>query len=153
MTTNGMEPPPSSLPSMSRQGSSSTAASPDIATRNSFASSARSSEPATPSWSSTSSSTHKHPKVKAWLERHPRVHFHCLPTSTSWLNLVERFFSELTQRQLKRLVVNNVAELEQAIDRYIDARNRDPKPFTWTAAAETILEKVRRDNRTFEALH
>ncbi len=97
--------------------------------------------------------THKHPKVKAWLERHPRVHFHFLPTSTSWLNLVERFFSELTQRQLKRLAVNNVAELEQVIDRYIDARNRDPKPFTWTAAAETILEKVRRGNRTFEALH
>ena len=63
-------------------------------------------------------------------------------SSTFWLNLVERFFSELTQRQLRRLAVNSVAELEHAIDRYINARNRDPKPFTWTASAETILNKV-----------
>jgi transposase len=97
--------------------------------------------------------THKHPKVKAWLEKKPRVHFHFIPTSTSWLNLVERFFSELTTRQLKRLAVNSVAELEETIRRYIDARNRDPKPFTWTASADLILEKVRRGNTTFEALH
>jgi hypothetical protein len=60
--------------------------------------------------------THKHPKVKDWFERHPRVHFHFLPTSTSWLNLVERFFSEITTRQIRRLAVNSVAELEEAID-------------------------------------
>jgi transposase len=97
--------------------------------------------------------THKHPKVKVWLDQHPRVHFHFLPTSTSWLNLVERFFSELTTRQLKRLAVHSVAELEDAIRRYIEARTREPKPFTWTASAESILEKVRRSNETFEALH
>ena len=76
--------------------------------------------------------THKHPKVKAWLERNPRVHFHFIPTSSSWLNLVERFFSELTQRQLKRLAVNSVAELEDAIQHYVHRRNLDPRPFTWT---------------------
>ena len=97
--------------------------------------------------------THKHPKVKVWLERHPRVHFHFLPTSTSWLNLVERFFSEITTRQLKRLAVNSVAELEEAIHQYIDARNQNPKPFTWTASANLILKKVRRGIKTFEALH
>ena len=84
--------------------------------------------------------THKHPKVKEWLERHPRVHFHFIPTSTTWLNLVERFFSEITTRQLRRLAVNSVAELEQAIHRYVDARNQDPRPFTWTASADLILE-------------
>ncbi len=97
--------------------------------------------------------THKHPKVKDWLERHPRVHFHFLPTSASWLNLVERFFSEITTRQIRRLAVHSVAELEEAITTYIDLRNKDPKPFTWTASADLILEKVRRGNKTLEALH
>lgn len=97
--------------------------------------------------------THKHPKVKDWLDRHPRVHFHFLPTSTSWLNLVERFFSEITTRQIRRLAVHSVAELIEAIDHYIDLRTKDPKPFTWTASADLILEKVRRGNKTFEALH
>ena len=97
--------------------------------------------------------THKHPKVKAWLEKHPRVHFHFLPTSASWMNLVERFFSELTQRQLKRPAVSSVPELEDAIHRYIDVRNRDPKPFVWTASVEHIIEKVDRGNRTLETLH
>jgi len=72
--------------------------------------------------------THKHPKVKHWLESQRRVHFHFLPTSTSWLNLVERFFSEITTRQIRRLAVHSVAELIEAIDHYIDLRNKDPKP-------------------------
>jgi len=97
--------------------------------------------------------THKHPKVKAWLERHPRVHFHYLPTSASWMNLVERFFSELSQRQLKRLAVSSVPELEDAIHCYIDARNQDPKPFALTASIESIFEKVDRGNRTLATLH
>lgn len=97
--------------------------------------------------------THKHPKVKAWLEKHPRVHFHFLPTSASWLNLVERFFGELTQRQLKRLVVHNVDELVEAITTYIDQRNRDPKPFVWTATVKDILAKVSHANNTLETLH
>jgi transposase len=97
--------------------------------------------------------THKHPKVKAWLKKHPRVHFHFLPTSASWLNLVERFFGELSHRQLKRLAVNNVRELIHAIETYIAARNREPTPFVWTASAEAIIEKVRRGHETLKTLH
>jgi transposase len=97
--------------------------------------------------------THKHPKVKAWLEKNPRVHFHFLPTSASWMNLVERFFSELTQRQLKRLAVSSVDQLEAAIHTYIEARNEDPTPFVWTASVEHIIEKVDRGNKTLAALH
>ncbi len=74
--------------------------------------------------------THKHPNVKEWLHRHRRVHFHFTPTSASWLNLVERFFSELTVRQLRRLAVTSVDELIQAITDYIAGRNEHPKPFT-----------------------
>ena len=74
--------------------------------------------------------THKHPKVNAWLARHKRVHFHFTPTSTSWLNLVERFFSELTERQLRRLAVTSVGELIEHITRYIDRRNINPKPLS-----------------------
>ena len=76
--------------------------------------------------------THKTPEVARWLRRHPRVHFHFTPTSASWLNLVERFFSELTTRQLRRLAVTSVRELEAAIDDYIATRNAAPVPFTWT---------------------
>ena len=70
--------------------------------------------------------THKHPAVRAWLDKHPRVHFHFIPTSSSWLNLVERFFSELTTRQLKRLAVTSVDKLIEAINHYIDRRNDNP---------------------------
>lgn len=97
--------------------------------------------------------THKHPKVLAWLERHPRVHFHFVPTSASWLNLVERFFRDLTQRQLKRLAVSSVQELTDTITHYIEHRNRDPRPFVWTASVNQILTKVRKGNRTLAALH
>ena len=97
--------------------------------------------------------THKHARVKAWLDRHPRVHFHFVPTSASWLNLVERFFSELTQRQLKRLAVHSVGQLVHAITTYIDDRNRAPKPFVWTATVQEILAKVTRANTTLAALH
>ena len=97
--------------------------------------------------------THKTPEVNAWLRRHPRVHFHFTPTSASWLNLVERFFSELTTRQLRRLAVTSVAELEAAITAYIDRRNTDPKPFTWTASVRSILAKVKKANETLASLH
>jgi transposase len=97
--------------------------------------------------------THKHAKVKAWLEQHPRVHFHFVPTSSSWLNLAERLFSELDQRQLKRLAVTSVAELEAAIHDYLEDRNHDPRPFVWTASAEAIIEKVQRGNKTLATLH
>lgn len=97
--------------------------------------------------------THKHPNVKAWLEKHPRVHFHFLPTSSSWLNLVERLFSELTTRQLRRLAVTHVRQLEATITAYLDARSRAPQPFVWSASVESILEKVDRGNKTLAALH
>ncbi len=92
--------------------------------------------------------THKTPEVIAWLQQHPRVHFHFTPTSASWLNLVERFFSELTTRQLQRLAVTSVRELEQAIREYIAQRNSDPASFTWTAPVRTILAKVKKANET-----
>jgi transposase len=97
--------------------------------------------------------THKHPRVRSWVERHPRVHFHFIPTSASWLNLVERFFSELTQRQLKRLAVTSVDELISTIETYIEQRNRSPRPFVWTASVRDILSKVQKGNRTLSTLH
>jgi transposase len=89
--------------------------------------------------------THKHAKVKAWLQKHPRVHFHFIPTSSSWLNLVERLFAELTERQIRRLAVSSVAELETAIHDYLEARNESPRPFLWTASVEDIIAKVPRE--------
>ena len=97
--------------------------------------------------------THKTPEVHQWLRHHSRVHFHFTPTSASWLNLVERFFSELTTRQLRRLAVTSVRELEAAIHRYIAQRNVDPTPFTWTASVKSILAKVKKANDTLASLH
>jgi transposase len=97
--------------------------------------------------------THKHPKVRAWLEKHPRVQFHFIPTSSSWLNLVERFFSELTTRQLKRLAVSSVPELVEAITGYVEQRNETPKPFAWTASVDSILTKVSKANQTLASQH
>jgi len=88
--------------------------------------------------------THKHPDVRAWLARHPRFHLHFTPTSSSWLNLVERWFRELTEKALRRGSFNSVPDLISKIEEYLDARNDDPRPFVWTATAESILEKVRR---------
>lgn len=97
--------------------------------------------------------THKHDKVQRWLRRHPRVHFHFVPTGASWLNLVERFFGELTERQLRRLAVTSVDELKHAIDAYIQNRNHDPSPFVWTKSANEIIQKIERGLRTLEAVH
>jgi transposase len=88
--------------------------------------------------------THKHPAVQRWAERHKRFHFHFTPTSSSWLNMVERFFRDLTENQLRRGVFTSVAALEQSILAYIREHNRSPKPFIWTAKANDILEKVKR---------
>jgi len=96
--------------------------------------------------------THKHPTIKEWLEQHPYVHFHFTPTSASWLNIVERFFSELTERQLRRLAVNSVAQLIDAITRYINRRNQNPKPFKWTASVQQIMKKVNKANETLATL-
>jgi transposase len=88
--------------------------------------------------------THNHPNVRAWLVKHPRFHLHFTPTSSSWLNLVERWFRELTDRAIRRGVFPSVDHLIAAIDDYLDAHNIDPKPFTWTASAASIIEKVER---------
>jgi transposase len=86
--------------------------------------------------------THKHPEVLAWLARHPRWTFHFTPTSGSWLNAVESFFSALTRRRLRRGVFGSIVELQEAIHRYIDEHNDDPAPFTWTKTADQITAKL-----------
>jgi transposase len=88
--------------------------------------------------------THKHRGVKAWLRRHQRFHLHFIPTSSSWLNLVERWFREITDKRIRRGVFKSVAQLIEAIRAYIAEHNSSPRPFVWTAKAEDILEKVRR---------
>ena len=88
--------------------------------------------------------THKHPKVKRWLARHKRFHIHFTPTGASWLNMVERFFRDLTEHRLRRGIFRDVEELISAIDQYVDRHNEQPKPFIWTAKASDILEKVKR---------
>jgi transposase len=92
--------------------------------------------------------THKHPAVQRWAARHSRFHFHFTPTSSSWLNMVDRFFRDLTERQLRRGVFTSVLDLRTAILAYIEEHNRNPKPFIWTAKATDILEKVKRARAT-----
>jgi transposase len=89
-------------------------------------------------------STHKHEKVARWFASHPRFHVHFTPTSASWLNMVERFFRDLTENQLRRGVFQNLEQLITAIGNYIDHHNKNPKPFIWTAKASDILQKVTR---------
>jgi len=88
--------------------------------------------------------THKHAKVQAWLAKHPRVHMHFTPTSSSWLNLIERWFAEITREAIRPGVFRSVDELIAAILKYVEQCNADPKPLTWTKSAEAILEKVTR---------
>ena len=97
--------------------------------------------------------THKHPRVQKWLARHPRFHVYFTPTSSSWLNMVERFFRDLTQKGLRRGVFRDVEELITAIGNYIDQHNQQPKPFIWTAKAADILEKVKRARATLDNRH
>ena len=88
--------------------------------------------------------THKHEKVKAWIKRNKRVHLHFIPTSSSWLNLVERFFGLLTEKYLRRGIYTSVKELEEEIMQFIKAHNENTKPFVWTKSSEAILAKVAR---------
>jgi transposase len=97
--------------------------------------------------------THKHPKVQRWLARRPRFHIHFTPTSSSWLNMVERFFRDLTQNRLRRGIFRDPEELITAIGEYIDKHNQRPKPFIWTAKASDILEKVKRARRSLDNRH
>lgn len=96
-------------------------------------------------------STHKHPNVQTWLGRHPRFHLHFTPTSSSWLNLIERWFRELTDKALRRGAFHSVPDLITAIQAYLDAHNHDPKPFVWTATADDILAKVARGRVALQA--
>ena len=89
-------------------------------------------------------STHKHAKVKAWLAKHPRFQLHFTPTSSSWLNLVERWFGKLDDKAIRRGVFHSAPDLIAAIEAYLQANNADPEPLVWTATADSILEKVRR---------
>jgi transposase len=96
---------------------------------------------------------HKHPKVRAWLGRHPRFVFHYTPTSCSWLNAVEGFFAKLTRRRLKRGVFRSIVELQVAINRFLAETNDDPKPFTWTADPDKIIAAVRRGHQVLDSIH
>ena len=96
--------------------------------------------------------THKHPKVQRWLARHKRFQVHFTPTSASWLNMIERFFRDLTANRVRRGVFRSVAELQDAIDAYIQQHNQQPKPFVWTAKASDILEKVKRGRAALHKL-
>jgi transposase len=92
--------------------------------------------------------THKHPKVRGWLARHPRVTFHFTPTSCSWTNAVEGWFARLTRQRLKRGVFTSIVELQTAINRFITEANDKPKPFVWTKSAA-----VQRGRQALEAIH
>lgn len=94
--------------------------------------------------------THKHATVNAWLAKHPRFHLHFTPTSSSWLNLVERWFRDLTDKALRRGVFHSVPDLIETIETYLEANNNDPKPFIWTATADDILAKVARGRVTLK---
>jgi transposase len=97
--------------------------------------------------------THKHAKVRAWLKKHPRFHLHFTPTSASWLNMVERFFRDLTVNRLRRGVFRSLEELIAALEKHVAAHNREPKPLIWTAKADDILEKVSRAKKRLARLH
>jgi transposase len=86
--------------------------------------------------------THKTPAIHRWLARHPRFHLHFTPTGASWVNLIERWFAALTEKQIRRGVHRSTRELETAIERYIEHTNTDPKPFIWTKTADQILETI-----------
>ena len=97
--------------------------------------------------------THKHPKVKAWITKHPRFHLHFTPTSASWLNMVERFFRNLTEKRLRRGVFHSVPHLVQALQEYLVHYNASPTPFVWTAKASDILRKVTRARQKVPLKH
>jgi len=95
--------------------------------------------------------THKHPNVQAWLAKHQRITMHFTPTSASWLNMVERFFRDISENRLRRGVFTSVAELVDAIDEYVAHHNINPKPFIWTKSARDILQKVIRANENLSS--
>ena len=97
--------------------------------------------------------THKHPRVRSWLGRHPRVHLHFTPTSSSWLNLVERWVRDLTAKRLRRASFESVPDLIATIDEYVTHSNQNPHIFVWTASVDRILAKIAKCQETLDALH
>ena len=97
--------------------------------------------------------THKHPRVKSWLQRHPRFHLHFTPTSSSWLNMVERWFAEITSKRIRRGSFRNVKELIMVIKQYIECHNQNPKVFVWTASVENIMRKISKCKDLLDAPH
>lgn len=97
--------------------------------------------------------THKHPKVKSWFKRHPRFHLHFTPTSSSWLNMVERWFREITDKRIRRGSFSSVPQLVAAINEYLDTHNQNPKVFVWSATVEKILTKIAKCKEALDALH
>jgi transposase len=97
--------------------------------------------------------THKHPSVKRWLKRNPRFHLHFIPTSSSWLNMVERWFREITDKRIRRGTFRNVPALIEAINNYIENHNQNPQVFVWTAPVAQILTKVAKSKEALDALH
>jgi transposase len=96
---------------------------------------------------------HKHPKVRTWLDRHPRFTFHFTPTSASWLNAVEGFFAQLSKRRLKRGVFCSLVELQAAINRFLAEHNLQPKPLVWTADPDRIIASVNRGHQVLDSIH
>jgi transposase len=96
--------------------------------------------------------THKHPKVRAWLERHPRFALHFTPTSSSWLNAVEGYFAKLTRSRLKRGVFRSIVDLQAVINRFLAETNKQPKPFIWTADPDKIIAAVDRGRQVVDSL-
>jgi transposase len=97
--------------------------------------------------------THKHPDVMAWLQKHRRFVFHFTPTSASWLNAIEGFFAKLTNKRLKHGVFRSLRELKDAIHRFLDHTNANPKPFTWTKDPNKIIVAVRRGHQVLDSIH
>jgi transposase len=97
--------------------------------------------------------THKHPKVRAWLDRHKRFVFHFTPTSSSWLNAVEGFFAKLAKRRLNRGVFHSLVDLQAAINRFVAETNENPKPFSWTADPDKIIAAVKRGYQALDSFH
>jgi transposase len=97
--------------------------------------------------------THKHPRVQSWLKRHPRFHLHFIPTSSSWLNMVERWFREITDKRIRRGSFKNVPVLISAINNYIETHNQNPKVFVWSASVEKIMSKISKCKEALDSLH
>ena len=97
--------------------------------------------------------THKHPRVQSWLKRHPRFHLHFIPTSSSWVNMVERWFREITDKRIRRGTFKSVTDLVKAIMQYIDAHNQNPKVFVWTASVEKIMTKIAKSKEVLDSPH